>query len=222
MGKKLVWAPPIPPVSPEQQKRLHMMLAKAKSQAKAVHFRKPPPPLSPEEYRLAVARYRRPRPPTPVVFTPRTVINLSAHTCATRGENDIYHDLVNASDDSVFMILDPATGIADDEFKASMIKRYRVSDQVPQMKRHRESSETVVAQSIPDEVLESASVLKRHRQEDESVDTASVIADEVLGASLLKRHCEEPSESTETVVADLSSPTPGNNLSHSYTSSSWV
>ncbi|GKA42370.1 hypothetical protein Tco_0735030, partial [Tanacetum coccineum] len=34
------------------------------------------------------------------------------------------------------------------------------------------------------------------------------IADEVLGASLLKRHCEEPSESTETVVADLSSPTP--------------
>ncbi|GJR32424.1 ribonuclease H-like domain-containing protein [Tanacetum coccineum] len=34
------------------------------------------------------------------------------------------------------------------------------------------------------------------------------IADEVLGASLLKCHCEEPSESTETVVAYFSSPTP--------------
>nr|GEX78375.1 hypothetical protein [Tanacetum cinerariifolium] len=69
----------------------------------------------------------------------------------------------------------------------------------------------LLQECISDKVLRSASVLKRHRQEDESVDIASGIADEVLGASLLKHHCEELSESTETVVADLSSPTPANN-----------
>ncbi|PWA85955.1 hypothetical protein CTI12_AA143510 [Artemisia annua] len=124
-------------------------------------------------------------PDSPVLYyTPQTVIDLSAPTCATRSEANIYHGLANAPADVVFMILDPATGIADDEFKASIIKRY--SDQVPQasfLKRHRESSETVVAERGS--------------------------ADGVLEASLLKRHCKEPGESSEIVVADLSSPTTG-------------
>ncbi|PWA62509.1 hypothetical protein CTI12_AA360780 [Artemisia annua] len=149
MGKKLVRLPPVPPVCPEQQRRLHMMLEKAQVNAKVVDLnRAAPPSMSPEEYRRLAARFRRPGPPTPVAFIPGTVVDLSAHTCATRGEADIYKDLANAPDDAVFMILDPATGIADDEFKASIIKRYR---------------------GIPDEVL-GGSGLKRHRQ-DESVDT---------------------------------------------------
>ncbi|PWA76212.1 reverse transcriptase domain-containing protein [Artemisia annua] len=63
--------------------------------------------------------------PTPVIFTPETVVALSAHTCVTRSEDTVYYHIANALDVSVFKILDPATGVADEAFKASIIKRYR-------------------------------------------------------------------------------------------------
>ncbi|GJW50568.1 putative ribonuclease H-like domain-containing protein [Tanacetum coccineum] len=147
MGKQIVWAPPIPPLCPEQQRRLQMMYESVQSSAVFVDLDSKPPPILPKEVNL-VAIFRPPRPPTPVVYTPRTIIDLSASTCATSSEAYIYSRLANSRGDSVFMILDPVTGIADDGFKASIIKHYR--------------DENVAASSgIADEVL-GASLLKRH------------------------------------------------------------
>nr|GEW84742.1 reverse transcriptase domain-containing protein [Tanacetum cinerariifolium] len=111
--------------------------------------------------RAALTKPPKPFTPTPLIFAPNTVVTLSAHTCVTRSEDAIYYNIANVLDNSVLKILDPATGVADDAFKASIIKRYRrekngaasgITHEVPRaslLKSHHEdlgeSSEAVVA-----------------------------------------------------------------------------
>ncbi|PWA91252.1 hypothetical protein CTI12_AA092890 [Artemisia annua] len=100
-------------------------------------------------------------PPATVVYTPRTVIDTSAPTCATRGEAAIYA-LLASGDDPHSMdlkIINPATGVADEVFKEIVLNRYHGD-----LNKY---SETAVAASygIAHEELPGASVIKRFRKD---------------------------------------------------------
>ncbi|GKB20022.1 hypothetical protein Tco_0853945 [Tanacetum coccineum] len=126
MGEQVVWVPPFEPVTPEEKWRFDLMLDEGFSKMLVLDEKK----LEYlekiiEERRAALTEPPKPFTPTPVIFTPNTVVALSAHTCVTRSEDAIYYNIANVLDNSVFKILDPATGVADDAFKASIIKHYR-------------------------------------------------------------------------------------------------
>ncbi|GKD18618.1 hypothetical protein Tco_1207776 [Tanacetum coccineum] len=111
-------------------------------------------------------------PPSIVDFIPTTVIDTSAPTCVTILEDYMLNRLANADPRNlVFNIINPATRLPDDVFKASMINRYRIVN------------------GIAHEVLPGASVLKRFREE---------LGESSKRASVLKRFREELGESSES------------------------
>ncbi|GJW39592.1 hypothetical protein Tco_0065437 [Tanacetum coccineum] len=137
---------------------------------------------SPQTYKQRQANLlKRTASPTGHHFTPSSVTDTSAPSCATKREDKWYKHLANVDPRIIdFKIRNPATRKVDEAFTASMIERYRGK-----------SSETEVTSSgVAHEELPGASVLKRFREElgmssetvttDSSVPTTG-IADRVLG-----------------------------------------
>ncbi|XP_071707848.1 uncharacterized protein [Rutidosis leptorrhynchoides] len=144
-------------------------------------------------------------------FCPGSIRDTSEAACATKHEASVYKKLANANPrQTVFKVLNPATGKPDEAFTACVLKRYREDKlylrydaQVTSvLKRYRkeigESSETMVT-SYADAYMKLVSADPRETLF-RVLNPRTGLPDEVLKACVFKRYRKDQSDSSVTVV----------------------